>query len=258
MAEVISRGTRLTYSLWGQGPALGFFHPPAMGAVTFWQQHPLRANHRLLLLNARGHGGSESGAVAVTLAQWAEDMKHAADQEGIDRLTLVGYSNGGMAALTFAQLYPERTKGLVLVGGFPEAASFLLQKEFELGLQVANHAWMNLLGSVLGAAHTSHPGHRQAIRQTVAQADPLAVKALYQHSLSVSVESALDELKVPVTLVYGTGDKYVHGYQLLFEKGLAPGQLETVLVGGVMHQVPTRQPAALNAILSDFESRRVL
>ena len=76
----------------------------------------LRAGRRAVALDWRGHG--RSGAPADggwSLAEMARDVAAAADRLGLGRFVLVGHSAGGLVALAYAAMWPDRVAGLFLL-----------------------------------------------------------------------------------------------------------------------------------------------
>ena len=74
----------------------------------------LRDKARLIFVDRPGHGYSDRVS-AETPAQQAERYRFLLDQLGVGKATIVGHSLGAASAAAFAVLFPERTKGLVLL-----------------------------------------------------------------------------------------------------------------------------------------------
>lgn len=74
----------------------------------------LRGKARLIFVDRPGHGYSDR-AGSETPAEHAARYKQLLDDLGVRKVTLVGHSLGAASATAFAVLYPEHTKGLVLV-----------------------------------------------------------------------------------------------------------------------------------------------
>lgn len=72
--------------------------------------------YRVIALDTRGHGWSPRGLKPFSIAQFAEDLKDFMNQKSIQKAHLLGFSDGGNIALTFALKYPERVKSLILNG----------------------------------------------------------------------------------------------------------------------------------------------
>ena len=67
------------------------------------------AGFRLLAFDARGYGASDHPHEEFTIEGWARDGAALLDALGLDRVLVHGTSMGGMIAIAFTALYPERT-----------------------------------------------------------------------------------------------------------------------------------------------------
>lgn len=76
---------------------------------------------RVITLDLPGHGISEVKGEVHTMEYLADTVKGALDALGVERCTLVGHSMGGYVALAFAERYPERLNGVVLLSSTPNA-----------------------------------------------------------------------------------------------------------------------------------------
>ena len=64
---------------------------------------------RLLSFDARGYGASSCPREVYTIEGWAADGAALLDAVGLDRVLVHGTSMGGMIAIAFTALHPERT-----------------------------------------------------------------------------------------------------------------------------------------------------
>ena len=80
----------------------------------FTEQTPLREGWRIIRLDLRGHGASESREKA-TLEIHAADLMRVLDDAGIEKAVPVGHSLGAQIAMRAAVLYPDRIQGMVLM-----------------------------------------------------------------------------------------------------------------------------------------------
>ncbi len=76
---------------------------------------------RVITLDLPGHGISEVKGEIHTMEYLADTVLGALDALGVARCTLVGHSMGGYVASAFAERYPERLDGLVLLSSTPNA-----------------------------------------------------------------------------------------------------------------------------------------
>jgi pimeloyl-ACP methyl ester carboxylesterase len=113
-------GTHIAYGLSRQGSpkdALLLLHGMASNMTrwtAFLTQTRLINDWDLVRLDLRGHGQSIFRG-PIDTALWCQDLCALIDAEHIKRVVLVGHCMGANLAMNFAQLYPDRTKGLVLI-----------------------------------------------------------------------------------------------------------------------------------------------
>ena len=80
------------------------------------QMEYFSAQYRVISFDTRGHGNTERGEKPMNFQQFAEDLSECMDQLGIASAHIVGFSDGGNTAITYALKYSDRVKSLVLNG----------------------------------------------------------------------------------------------------------------------------------------------
>ena len=120
-----SDGVRLAYATSGHGPPLvkasnWMTHLDYDWASPVWSHwwRALSEGRLLVRYDERGCGLSD-WAVDVssfTLDAWVRDLETVADTLGLERFPLLGISQGGPIALTYAARHPERVSHLVVYG----------------------------------------------------------------------------------------------------------------------------------------------
>lgn len=80
-------------------------------------------NHRVVAIDARGHGRSEREPDDVSRTAHVQDVAFVIEELGLDPVVLVGQSPGGITALLLAAKRPDLVRGLVLVEAGPEAGN---------------------------------------------------------------------------------------------------------------------------------------
>jgi pimeloyl-ACP methyl ester carboxylesterase len=123
-----NEGIRIHYRTEGEGPPL-VLHHWSLTTLESWYDYgyvsALRDDYRLILLNARGHGGSDKphGPEAYGLEQRVGDVVAVLDDLRIAKAHFFGYSMGGWVGFGNAQYAPERFQSLIIVGQHPYAQS---------------------------------------------------------------------------------------------------------------------------------------
>jgi pimeloyl-ACP methyl ester carboxylesterase len=121
MPMVTRDGIRLHYSNTGDGPAV-FFHTGGGGDGTMWKAAgylDALPGRRHLLFDHRGHGQSDQpeDLEAHRLDEYIADVIAVLDSAGVDRASMVGYSDGAYVIFALAARHPERVAALVGIGG---------------------------------------------------------------------------------------------------------------------------------------------
>ncbi|MDQ0257391.1 pimeloyl-ACP methyl ester carboxylesterase [Evansella vedderi] len=243
------------YEVEGSGPPIVFIHPPGMGHVTFrGQKDGLKSLFTVITPDLRGNGKSGTDDRELTMHVVAEDVVRVLDDCGIDKAYVCGYSNGGSVVLEMAINFPDRVRGMIIIGGFPEVNSFILRNEFKLGIWATSQKLMGLVSNVLAFAHEKRQENRKELQEYIKYVSPEFLEEYYRLGLAYNVTDRLKEITCPVLLIYGQRDDYVHHYKDLFDKYIT-GDVSMILVGNVAHQIPTKKVNALNQILKQFVAK---
>lgn len=85
------------------------------GEMTYYAVIPrLAERFRVIVPDHRAHGKSDRLRGSFEIADLADDVAGVLDALGLDRVSVFGYSMGGMAAQAFANRYPGRVERLTL------------------------------------------------------------------------------------------------------------------------------------------------
>ena len=224
-----STGISLHFVEKGRGKPLILLH--GNGADGSYFEHQIdcfSADYRVIAIDTRGHGQSPRGEKPFTIVQFAEDLHDFMDENGIDQAILLGFSDGGNIALTFALKYPDRVEKMIIDGAnlFPSGVKALYQWPIEIGYHIAKmfakkseEAKKNaeMLGLMVNEPHI----------------DP----------------SQLAQLKMPVLVVAGTKDMIKDKHTRLIYKSLPNARL-TILEGD--HFVANKNYEAFNSAVAAF------
>lgn len=100
-----------------QAPTLILLHGNGEDHTYFVRQIPAFSPHfRLVLMDTRGQGQSTGGDGELNFSVFAADLLALMDHLQIAKAHLLGFSDGGNLALTFALAHPERVQSLILNG----------------------------------------------------------------------------------------------------------------------------------------------
>lgn len=133
----------LQYEERGTGMPLILLHGNGEdGSYFVHQTEYFSRSSRVIAVDTRGHGKSPRGSAPFTIGQFAEDLLGFMDMHGIDRADLLGFSDGGNIALTFAIKHPERVHSLILNGAnlYPAGVKLSVQIPIVIGYYMASAA----------------------------------------------------------------------------------------------------------------------
>lgn len=220
---------QLHYFEQGQGQPLILLHGNGESCNYFEHQIPFFSkNYRVIAIDTRGHGKSPRGEKPFTIKQFAEDLRSFMDEKGMEKAILLGFSDGGNIALTFALKYPDRVEKMVVDGAnlFPSGVKPLYQWPIEIGYRIAKLF-----------AKKSEKAKQNA--------DMLGLMANEPH-----IEpSELASLMMPVLVVAGNKDMIKESHTRLIYESLPNAQL-TILEGD--HFVANKNPDAFNQVVAEF------
>ena len=223
----------LYYEKRGAGEPLVLLHGNGEDGSYFL--HQMEAFSREFLVDAldtRGHGRSPRGSAPFTISQFAEDLLAFLDEQGLKRVNLLGFSDGGNIALTFALRHPERVRRLVLNGAnlTPRGVKAWVQLPIVLGYQIASR-----LKSPKARTNAEMLG-------------------LMVHEPQIP-PSELAGLMMPVLVIAGTRDMIREDHTRLMAREI-PGARLALIPGN--HFIARRNPAAFNrAVWSFFQETAV-
>ena len=116
-----NQGVRIHYEVEGDGPPLMLVGGIGLG-LEFWQQagyvEPLKNDYQLILIDTRGHGGSDKphDPEAYKLALLVSDVVAVLDDLSVSKAHYLGYSMGGGIGYAIAKHAPERFHSLIIGG----------------------------------------------------------------------------------------------------------------------------------------------
>jgi len=107
----------MDYRLMGQGQDLVVIETGLGNTYYEWLDlaERLSLDYRVLLYHRRGYGNSPFSHDERTCQEVARDLNQLTKTLDLDRFYLLGHSYGGLCALTYASLYPNQVKGVLLL-----------------------------------------------------------------------------------------------------------------------------------------------
>lgn len=118
------KNTTISYTDQGKGTAVVLLHG-FLENQTMWHNivPELSKKNRVITIDLLGHGNTECLGYVHTMEDQADMVCHILHELKVRKSVFIGHSMGGYIALAFAELYPDRIKGLVLLNSTSRADS---------------------------------------------------------------------------------------------------------------------------------------
>ncbi|MDX8441146.1 alpha/beta fold hydrolase [Mesorhizobium australafricanum] len=217
-----SGDVRIAYQVIGQGSFDLVFVPGFISNLDLhWEDEGysrllkrLSAFSRLILFDKRGTGLSDRVDThhLPSLETRMDDVRAVMDATGSGRAAILGASEGAPMAMLFAATYPERTRALVLYGGYANFHKWVMPPE-RLGafIETAETSWgtgATLPNFAPGRVDDTHFSQWWARFERLS-ASPTAAAALARMNADIDVRNILGTISVPTFLIHRRNDARV-------------------------------------------------
>ncbi len=253
-------GTRIFYRLVGKDtgkPPLVLVHGWCSNHEHWIHQTTFfRRNHRVLLIDRRGHGRSTTSGTGHDVATHAADILAVTRAAMLKGVVVIGHAGGGPGTLEFIRANPRLVKAGVLVDAF-----FYTQPKLNDPVSPFSSLVKGMINQLQGSKSKSFfnatysgyfdkRGDRIANARAVAEAatTPIAVKIAELEGLLVDVAAICDGIAQKVLWLTAAGA----------DQGFIRSHLNQVTFGqvvGAAHFPHFEQPAQTNAMIEAFIER---
>ncbi len=258
-------GVRIAYQVSGQGPALVFCHAMANDHRMYDQHRDLFSeSHTLITFDQRGSGYSdhppfEEGPTSLyTVDKFGDDLKAVLDHLGINRATILGFSMGAVAALSFSTRWPDRVERLVLASAMAsrlpqpiiDRARLVEQMLDDKGLEETYDFYFS--GTLFDGLLEEGKFH-ELIALFREKATPQGFKGCFR--VTIDRPSLVDELTLiqcPTLILVGENDKHYLAEAELLERTIPDAK--KVVMTGVGHPMSIQDPNAFEVEIMAFIS----
>ena len=144
---------RIAYATIGDGPALvkaanWLSHLEFDWRSPVWRHwtEELSRDHMFVKYDERGSGLSDWEVADCSFESWVDDLESVINALGLQRVALLGVSQGGPVAISYAVRHPERVSHLILYGAYAEgwgirSAGTMTKEEREALITLTRHGW---------------------------------------------------------------------------------------------------------------------
>lgn len=253
-------GVRLAYATSGAGPPLvkvanWLSHLEFDWRSPVWRHWitDLSRDHMLVRYDERGCGLSDWNVEEFSIDAWVRDLETVVDTLELERFPLLGISQGGSVAMTYAARHPERVSHLILYGTYSQGRVVRAKTQDEVD---EHEALITLIRLWWGRDDPSFrqifaqrfiPGaseeHRRWFNDLCRVSASPENAARFRRAFSeINVTSLLPEISVPALVIHAVGDDVVPIEQgRILAAGIAGARF--VPLEGVNHILLEDEPA---------------
>ena len=215
----------------GHGAPLVLLHGNGEDSGYWSQQIPeFTRFYRVIAVDSRGHGRSESGTQKLSFERMVNDLKIVLNEKGITRAHILGFSDGGNLAIKFALTYPQCVDKLILNGANVEMLRGV-KAHIQLPVYSA-YALTSLLG-----CFSKHAARKRD------------VLGLMVHPYGVSMDD-LNRITMPTLIIVGEHDMIRSSQTREMAKHLPDCRVAVFRDGD--HFVAAKQPSRFNRTVIEF------
>lgn len=247
----------LHYKLEGANDGLPLVFINSLGSdLRIWDEvlPGLPARWRTIRYDKRGHGLSDSPAGPYTIRDHAEDLAGLLDFLQIEQAILIGVSVGGMIALDFTAVYPQRVSALILCD---TAAKLGTDDYWQERIQAIQKQGMPpMVETILSRWFApdfpqKQPAAYQGFRNLLSRTDVNGYVATCAALAAADLRDCLPDIRQPALVLCGVEDsatppELVGG----LADGLSNGSFQLIPQAG--HTLSVEQPEAVAQAIIQF------
>jgi pimeloyl-ACP methyl ester carboxylesterase len=248
LAQLRRNGAGIHYEAHGSGAPILLTH--GFGATSrMWDEQieEFTDRYRLILWDLPGHGQSDPPPEPPTANSLTRDILAVLDATETTRVVLGGLGAGGLMALRFWREYPERVRGLMLLGTMP-------------GLRngPARQLWNGQVEELAAAVERDglHALEGGAEVDPQLHTDPIVLAAAARAMLTQTDDGALpwlEKIDVPVLILVGSED--TPNLSAAHYMARIVPNARKVVIPRANHAANIHKAAAVNAAMRDFLER---
>lgn len=228
-----NKTANIYYEIYGEGEVIVFLHGNGENLEYFkYQIEYFSKKYKIIAIDSRGHGKSSKGKLKFDFWLFANDVIAVLNNLNINKVHVLGFSDGGNTALHLALKYPDRVKSLILNGSNfkPSGVKVLVQ------LPVLLEYYSLIIFSIFS----------KNIKERI------DILNLMVNNPNLKEED-LNKIKIPTLVVVGDKDmikeKHTHLIANLIENS------EISIIPNSTHFVAMENPIEFNSVMERFLSK---
>lgn len=193
--------------------------------------------------------GHPEGQALDSVEAYAEWLREYIDGMGYKDVVLAGHSLGGAIALQYALKYPDKLKGIIIIGsGARLRVHPAFFAELEDAIEGDPERWWQ---QVAASYHLTPKDYAREVLETQKTIGPAVMLNDFLCCDRFDVMDSVEEIKLPALVICGDRDMMTPvKYAEYLESRLANAQV--VIIPGATHFVFAEKPEAVNKAIGAF------
>lgn len=234
-------GASIRYSTYGSGSPVILLHGGLGHSGNWGYQVPalVRAGHRVILIDSRGHGRSTRDAKPYTYELMASDVLAVMDHLNVGKAALIGWSDGACTSMVLGIKAPHRVAGVFFFGCNMDPSG---TKKVQPGL-------------ALDHCFSRHVKDYAELSATPDQFKEFLAAVGKMMETEPNYDAAdLAQVTVPVAIVQSEHDEFIKQEHAEYLARTIP-DAAFILLPGVSHFAPLQRPELFNRTAQRFLDR---
>lgn len=241
---------KLYYEEYGKGESIVFTHGNSMYQGQWEPQvAELSKKYRVILWDVRGHGNSSLPPGEVDPESFSRDLIAVLDALKIKSAVLCGLSMGGHISLQAAVRYPQRVRGLVLIGT-PFSNNYHWYDKWLVAMNLYSVRLLPYKTTAKWTAQAVNIKHRDIVEKGFASMTHDEFLRQWAGNLRLETKHDLHKVGCPTVILHGDKDVFVARQQAALTEGIAGAQYYFIPNAG--HLTNLDNPEAVNQHIDDF------
>jgi pimeloyl-ACP methyl ester carboxylesterase len=215
---------RIAYATFGDGPGDLVFVPGFVSHIENWWEAAAPARFfqritsfcRLIMFDKRGTGMSDPFTGVPTLEDRIDDVRAVMDAVDSSSAFFCGLSEGGPMSILYSATYPDRTRGLILIGSTarilaepPDYPYGWTQHALDAFLEELSESWGQggLMNLFLPSFADDERARRLWARYQRMGGTPGTARALMEANARIDVRDVLTHIQVPTLVIHRTDER---------------------------------------------------
>lgn len=231
MPKIKKNNVDLYYEVYGMGIPIIFTHGASWNHKQWKSQVEFfKEKYQVVLWDVRGHGYSSLPEGPVDSEDFIKDLIELMDYLKIKEAILCGLSMGGHISLQAAIRYPERVKGLILIGT-PCSNTFNLYEKIFVPINRFSSRFipMKMSGKIQAKMLSKfNPSNYQYITETFSKIKHDDWNRVWTAVTKMESKDDLEKVKCPTLLLVGEHDTMTGYQQPYINKHIVNSELKII------------------------------